>query len=408
MLIKALIYRLKRPYHFFKTGLHRGWRTQRRLGYPARKLKILTITGTDGKTTSSTLLYHVLKAAGYKVALLSTVAAYINDQTIDTGFHVTSPDPGQLHQLFAQMVEEGIEYVVLEVTSHGVYQFRTWGVHPKIAGLTNISPEHLDYHLSYRHYIEAKCLNLTSAQIAVINEDDQSAPMVKRILRAQQQRFLTYSSDDRLYYQVKNTIAKAFPEEYNQANARLVYKMAQLIGVSNQDFIAGIKAFPGIPGRMEFIADKPFKVVVDFAHTPQGLEAALKSLRPLIKKKTGRLIAVYGSAGLRDRAKRPVMGRIGTELADLVVLTAEDPRTENPWAIIRQMKEQLTDHHHKITSIVDRESAIRFALKELARPGDVVGIFGKGHEQSMCYGTTEHPWDDVKIAKKILKERSKK
>lgn len=393
MLAAHLIYRLKRPYHFIKTGLMRGLRAERQFGFPAKKLTILTITGTDGKTTSSTLLYHVLKKAGKRVALLTTVAAYIDDETIDTGFHVTSPDPAALHALLAKMVNKGITHVVLEVTSHGIYQYRIWGITPTIAGITNINHEHLDYHITYRNYLEAKAELLIKAGTAIINDDDQSAPMLKRYLRSMGKRFSTYSESDHLYYKVKQAIKKHFPEMYNQMNARLVYNIAHRLGVSNNDFISAVASFPGIPGRMEIITTKPFTVIVDFAHTPQALEAALKAIRPQVPKH-GRLIAVYGCAGLRDTAKRPIMGRIGTELADLVVFTAEDPRTEDIWSIIRQMKEQLTAHHDKVISIAHRGEAITYTLSKLAKKNDIVVILGKGHEQSMCYGTTEYPWDD--------------
>jgi UDP-N-acetylmuramoyl-L-alanyl-D-glutamate--2,6-diaminopimelate ligase len=402
MAIAELIYRAKRPYHFLKTGLMRGFRVERQLGYPARKLKILTITGTDGKTTSSTMLYHVLKNAGKKVALLSTVAAYVNEETIDTGFHVTSPDPAQLHTLLAKMVEKDIEYVVLEVTSHGMYQYRIWGIDPLIAGVTNINHEHLDYHVTYKNYLEAKGMLLAKAKTAILNDDDQSAPMLKRYLRSVGQRFSTYSTTDKIYYKVKQAIDATFTENYNRMNARLVYSFCQYLGIQNQDFIAAIKTFPGIPGRMEEVATKPFRVIVDFAHTPQALEAALNTLKKQLPSKKSKLIAVFGCAGLRDTSKRPLMGRIGTELADHVVFTAEDPRTEDVWSIIRQMKEQLTAHHDKITSIANRGEAITFALSQLAQKDDIVVILGKGHEQSMCYGTTEYPWDDRVFAKEVL------
>jgi len=403
MPFNTLIYRLKRPYHFVKTGLIRGYRAERQFRYPAKQLKIITITGTDGKTTSSTLLYHTLKTAGKRVALLSTVAAYIDDETIDTGFHVTSPDPAQLHGILRKMVDRGIEYVVLEVTSHGAYQYRNWGIHPIIAGLTNITHEHLDYHITYKNYLEAKASILTSAELAIINDDDGSAPMLKRHLRTVHQRFDTYSLQDSIYYKVNEAIKTRFVEAYNHSNARLVYAISQQLGVTNADFIKAIRSFAGIPGRMEEIVHTPFRVIVDFAHTPQALQSALQALRQQLPNKQAKLIAVFGCAGLRDTTKRPVMGRIGSELADIAIFTAEDPRTEDVWSIIRQMKEQLTAHHDKIVSIANRGDAIRFALTQVAKKGDIVGIFGKGHEQSMCYGTTEYPWDDRQAVRDIVK-----
>lgn len=404
MTIAALRYQLKRPFHFFKTGLRRGLLGELQFGHPAKKLKIITITGTDGKTTTSTMLYHVLQSAGKKVALLSTVAAYIGDQEIDTGFHVTSPDPWLVQQFLRQVVDAGYEYVVMEVTSHGAYQYRAWGIDPMVAGVTNIDHEHLDYHLNYQNYVEAKALILQKAQKVWINQDDESHYRLKQLLK--KHKTDSYSSSDRLASGVSQAIKDRFPEAYNQMNARLCYRLAQEVGVTSDEFITAIKTFPGVPGRMEWVkTNKKFRVVIDFAHTPQGLESALTALRSELRKqnKPGRLIAVYGAAGLRDPNKRPAMGKIGTTIADLVVLTAEDPRTENVWSIIRQMKENLTENHDKVASIADRKQAIEFALTKLAKPGDIVGIFGKGHEKSMCYGTTEYPWSDRLAVEEILK-----
>lgn len=403
-MLANILYHLKRPFHFVKTGLLGGLVAEVQNGFPAQKLHIIAVTGTDGKTTTSTMLYHILKKAGKKVALLSTVAAYIGEEEIDTGFHVTSPDPKSLHRFLKRLVDDDYEYVVLEVTSHGIYQYRIWGIIPLIAGITNVANEHLDYHVTYQQYLEAKAELLTTASFSVINDDDQSASQLKKILRAAQTPFSTYSREDAISPTTKKAITNRFPEAYNQSNARLALAISQKLQIPEKTFREAIATFPGIPGRMEVVQTKPFKVVVDFAHTPQGLSAALTALRSQLKKqsKKGKLIAVFGAAGLRDRAKRPVMGRIGVELADFVVLTAEDPRTENVWSIIRQMKEQLTTGHDKIASIADRGEALRFALQKLAQPGDMVGIFGKGHEKSMCFGTTEHPWDDRQAARELL------
>ncbi len=403
MFIKQLIYRLKRVYHLLKTGLLRGFPAQIKYSFPANKLKIITITGTDGKTTSSTLLYHVLKTAGKKVALLTTVAAYIGDQEIDTGFHVTSPDPRQVQKFLSEMVDQGIEYLILEVTSHGAYQYRTWGIKPMLAGVTNITHEHLDYHLTYENYVEAKAMLLKKTPTVIYNNDDQSAVFIRKELRDSKTKLYPYSSSDRIYNKVIAAIKTRFPEDYNQMNARLVYALAKKLDIENQDFIKAIKTFPGVPGRMQEIKNnKGFRIFVDFAHTPNALREALTALRKILKtKKRGKLISVYGSAGLRDYTKRPMMGQAGVDLADIVILTAEDPRTENIWSIIRQMKEQLTTGHNKIISIADRKRAIRYAL-DTAQKGDIVGIFGKGHEKSMCYGTTEMPWSDVDVVKELL------
>jgi len=403
-MLPNILYHLKRPFHLVKTGLLKGLPAEIKHGFPAKKLKIIALTGTDGKTTTSTVLYHILKTAGVKVALLSTVAAYINDEEIDTGFHVTSPNPKDLHQILAKMVDQDIEVVVLETTSHGIYQFRTWGIKPMIAGVTNISEEHLDYHVTYDNYVSAKAEILQRANLAIINGDDRSATKLRKKLRSSKTPFEVISSQDRLYSQATSAIRTKFPEDYNRMNARLAYAISQKLSVSNNDFIAGIESFPGIPGRMDEISSKPVRVIVDFAHTSQGLEAALTALRDDMPKKS-KLIAVFGCAGLRDREKRPKMGKAASELADFAVFTAEDPRTENIWTIIDQMKGGVTNNHHKIISIADRLEAIEHAIVDLAKDGDVVGIFGKGHEKSMCFGTTEYEWSDHQVARQALKKR---
>ncbi|MBU2543507.1 UDP-N-acetylmuramoyl-L-alanyl-D-glutamate--2,6-diaminopimelate ligase [Patescibacteria group bacterium] len=399
-----IIYKLKRPYHFIKTGLLRGLAGQIKFKFPAKELKIITITGTDGKTTSATLLYHILKRAGKKVALISTVAAYIGAEEITTGLHVTSPDPFQLYKLLRNMVNKKVEYLVLEVTSHGAYQYRTWGIKPMIAGLTNIASEHLDYHLNEGEYIKAKMLILNKAQKVIINGDDPNLLKIKAALKHQWEQISSYQLQDELPPVVNQAIKKRFLETYNWMNARLVYKIAAELELDDQKIAQAIASFPQVPGRMQEIeTNKLFRVIVDFAHTPQALEAVLSALRLQLKGKGGRLIAVFGSAGLRDYKKRPKMGEIGARLADLVIFTAEDPRTENPWSIIRQLKENLHQDLDKVMSIVDRKQAIEFALNKLAKKGDIIAILGKGHEQSMCYGKIEHPWSDVQVAKEILK-----
>ncbi|HYD35508.1 MAG TPA: UDP-N-acetylmuramoyl-L-alanyl-D-glutamate--2,6-diaminopimelate ligase [Vitreimonas sp.] len=408
-MLKELIYRLKRPYHLVKTGLLTGLPAQIKYKFPAKKLKIITFTGTDGKTTSSTMMYHVLKAAGKKVALLSTVAAYIGDQAIDTGFHVTSPNPADLQRFMRMMVDEGYEYLVLEVTSHGVFQYRTWGVTPYLAGLTNVTHEHLDYHLSYDNYIEAKSLLLRQAEVIVLNADDHSFSKMKRKLKDRARAIVEYSTSIKLPRAITQAITERFSEAYNQMNARLVATSALQLGLKPAAIAEGITQFPGVPGRMQAVSlpkNVGFEVIVDFAHTPNALAGALTALKAKLssRRKAGRLIAIFGCAGLRDRTKRPLMGRAAAEIADLVIFTAEDPRTEDVWAIIQQMKQDLAGTHAKVISIANRQEALVYTLKTLAKPGDIIGIFGKGHEQSMCYGTTEYPWNDVVAVTEIMSQ----
>ncbi|MBD3250780.1 MAG: UDP-N-acetylmuramyl-tripeptide synthetase, partial [Candidatus Pacebacteria bacterium] len=338
--MKILLYHLKRIHHFFKTGLLRGLPAQFKYQFPARKLKIITITGTDGKTTSSTLTYHLLQKAGKKVGLISTVAAYIGDQELDTGLHVTAPSPDKLQKFIRQMVDKGIEYLVLELTSHGVYQYRSWGIKPWIAGLTNVTHEHIDYHQTYELYLEAKAKLLRQAKIVILNLDDQSHPKIRRKLKGDKQEIEAYSLEYQLAQTVKQAVKERFPAQYNQMNARLAIKIAKKVGLSDKQIAHGIKSFKGVPGRMEQVKNKRgFETIVDFAHTPNALYQALSSLRTKMekraKKNQGRVIAVFGCAGLRDYQKRPMMADYAVKLADLAIFTAEDPRTENVETIIR-------------------------------------------------------------------------
>lgn len=411
-MFETFLYQVKKPYHFFKTALFKAVPAQFKNKFPQKELKIIAITGTDGKTTTTTLLYHLLKVAGYQTALISTLAACIGQNEIETGFHVTSPPPDDLYRLMSQMLKEKIEYLILEYTSQGAYQYRLFGIHPLIAGVTNISQDHFDYHLNYQNYLNAKSSVLRKSKIVVLNEDDQSFYRLKRILPSSRHQVLTYSREDELSEALYRELINRFPEEFNQMNARLAIKIAQKIGVDEEQLIAGLKKFPGVSGRMEFLNLKKlsgqkqsFQVVVDFAHTPQGLRESLTALRQKMntEKMPGRLIAIYGCAGLRDREKRPIMGQIGSELADLVIFTAEDPRTENVWNIIRQMKESLENNHHKVISIADRQEAINFTLQKIAKKGDLIALLGKGPEKSMCYGKVEKPWNEIKAVKKALR-----
>jgi len=397
--MEMIQYYLKRLFHFIKTGLLQGLPAQLASNFVNQKLIISVITGTDGKTTTATLLYHLLKTNGIQTGLITTVAAYIGQEEADTGFHVTAPQPKELYQLMQKMVRAGCTHLVLEVTSHGIYQYRNWGITPSYAGLTNISREHFDYHLTYQEYVKAKLSLLKKAKVLYLNQDDQSYSAIRKLFPGIKHK--TYSAEDQLPKLVLLAIKTRFPENYNQMNARLAVQLAQEQGVADQVIAKAIKSFPQIPGRMEAVASKPVRIIVDFAHTPNALRLALTALRKKIPKQTN-LIAVFGCAGLRDQGKRPLMGKIGSELADLAVLTAEDPRTENIWSILLQMKDGIVSSHRKVLSIPDRKAAITFAINKLAKKGDTVAIFGKGHEQSMCYGTTETAWSDVSVVKELL------
>lgn len=400
-----LIYRLKRPYHFLKTGLLEGLPAQVSSQKAVRGLTIIGITGTDGKTTTSTLLYHLLTTAGIKTGLISTVGGYIGTDVIDTGLHVTSPSPRDLYRLLRLMKQKGCTHVVLEVTSHGLYQHRFWGIQPQIAGLTNITHEHLDYHQTWQEYAKAKLLLLKKAARVYLNGDDQSKSFFQHQHWSKKQVVQYYDQHTKLPKEVQKAINARFPEIYNRSNAMLAVLIAQELGLANEQVVKGIGSFVGVPGRMEVVAEKPIKVIVDFAHTPNALESVLTAIRAVLPV-SARLVVVFGCAGLRDRQKRPLMGEIGARLADKAVFTAEDPRTENIWSILREMKGGVTKNHNRIISIADRKEAIRFALRKVARRGDCIVICGKGHERSMCIGDEETPWHDPTQVLDILKEKS--
>ncbi|MEO8581063.1 MAG: Mur ligase family protein [Patescibacteria group bacterium] len=401
-MLKEFIYRVKKLNHLVMTWLLGALPANLYYGFPSHKLKVIMITGTDGKTTSSTLTYKVLSQAGKKVGLVSTVAAYIGDTEIDTGFHVTTPGPWELQKFLAEFVKQKFEYVVIEATSHGIYQFRTWGIKPSIAGLTNITQnEALDYHVSYENYVDAKCQKLKQANSIWINKEDESYKLVTQLLPIKKTH--AYSALKEMSAKAAAAITARFPEPYNHANATLVYKIAETIGISDNDFCLAIQNFQTVTGRMQSVPNKlGLKIIVDFAHTPNALHQALSSLRQTLPANK-KLIAIFGCAGLRDPRKRAPMGKWAAKLADFAIFTAEDPRTENIWSIIRQMKEELKEHHDHIISIPDREQAIQFALKKLAQEGDTIAIFGKGHEHSMAYGSVEYAWNDMNTVQKILK-----
>jgi UDP-N-acetylmuramoyl-L-alanyl-D-glutamate--2,6-diaminopimelate ligase len=386
-------------------------------GYPARNLIVIGVTGTDGKTTTATLIWEILRQAGKKVALITTVGAKIGEQEIDTGFHVTTPESWQLQKLIRKIVNRRFEYLVLETTSNGLAQFRLLGCNFYIGVVTNITDDHLDYHGTWENYALAKAVLLKNAKIAVLDRDDKkSYEFLKKILP--KEKIITYGLNK------SQVTLKVFPfkthliGEYNQLNCLAAIAVTKALGIKKKDILKGIFRFKGVIGRMEVMLDYPFKVVVDFAHTPNALEQVLKTLKRSLPK-NGRLIAVFGCAGDRDKQRRR-MGEISAKLADITIITAEDPRLEgvesisndiSTWAKkggayqIDEGKIFKISHpaKHYFICLPDREEAIKFAIQKLARKSDIIGIFGKGHEKSMCFGVREYPWSDQEVVKKYLK-----
>ncbi|GAB4422618.1 MAG: UDP-N-acetylmuramoyl-L-alanyl-D-glutamate--2,6-diaminopimelate ligase [Anaerolineales bacterium] len=401
--------------------------------WPGRKLTVIGVTGTDGKTTTSNLIYEILRQAGVKAGMISTVNAVIGDEILDTGFHVTTPDAPDVQRYLAQMVAAGLTHVVLETTSHGWAQHRVDACEFDIGVVTNITHEHLDEHGSYENYRAAKARLFSSLEwtkekpqgnprLAVLNRDDQSYAFLKNFIQVNQISYgLGADADVRaadVRYEAGGMQFVAEIREmrvvtrvnlvgdYNISNC-LAALSATVTGLGIEPEIAaqGIANLPGIPGRMEVIdMGQDFTAIVDFAHTPNALKVALETARKMTE---GRVIAVFGSAGLRDKEKRRMMAEISAELADLSVLTAEDPRTESLTGILEEMgagaRSRGGREGESFWRVPDRGEAIRFAL-QLARPGDLVIACGKGHEQSMCFGAREHLWDDRTAMRAALAE----
>ena len=395
-------------------------------GYPARNLVVIGVTGTEGKTTTVNLIHQILVAAGLKAGLISTVNAVIGNQTIDTGFHVTTPEALDLQQYLLLMVEAGITHVVIESTSHGLVQQRVAACEFDMGVVTNITHEHLDFHGNYQSYLDAKSelirLIPDSKQkpahykkLAVLNKDDGSYTKLKQVAEESGVKTTDYGVDHESDFQaekIKHTpkglsftlltkgnkmkLQTALLGDYNVSNSLAAAAVCfEGLGITLGDIRDGIKNLEGIPGRMELLdLGQDFFAVVDFAHSPNALNRALSAARNLTSK---RVITVFGSAGLRDKEKRKLMGQISAELADLTILTAEDPRTESLDDILEEMAEGVVSKGRSegedFWRIPDRGKAIQFAV-QLAEPQDLVLICGKGHEQSMCFGETEYLWDD--------------
>lgn len=401
--------------------------------YPARKLTMIGLTGTDGKTTTCNLLYQILLAAGFKTGMISTVNAVIGNEVLDTGFHVTTPDAPDVQRYLAKMVEAGLTHVILETTSHGWAQYRIDACEFDLGIVTNITHEHLDYHGSYENYRAAKARLFTSLAetrpklcgnicLGILNRDDQSYPYLADVTKVRQScygllpdsdvcaeeivytpggiRFAASGSDFRVA--VCSPLAGAF----NVSNCLAALTAAVVgLGIDPQVAAEGIASLPGVPGRMERIdLGQNFTAIVDFAHTPNALKVALQAVRPMTQ---GKVIAVFGSAGLRDKEKRRMMAEVSADLADVSILTAEDPRTESLDEILAEMAAGAQGkgalEEKTFWRVRDRGAAIRFALK-MVKPGDLVIACGKGHEQSMCFDTTEYPWDDRMAMRAALAE----
>lgn len=376
--------------------------------FPGRKAIVIGITGTDGKTTTVNLIYHILHTAGKRASMVSTVGAIINGKQFPLGFHVTNPASVSL-QKFIRGAVTNIQYptyLVLEVTSHGIDQKRIWGIPFTYTGLTNITHEHLDYHKTYDNYLKTKVSFLKKSRTAVINRDDDSYTQVQKLLIGFKGNIITYGMQQKADITSKEApYTKLLSGTYNQMNGLLAVAVCKQIGLSDKEIENGIRTFVLPQGRGDIIYNKSFTIMIDFAHTPNGFQQLLSTLRPTVK---GRLIHVFGSAGLRDKTKRPKMGNIASEFADILIVTAEDPRNEPIAKITKEILAGISEKRkNKLTilEIPNRQEAVTKAIA-IAKKDDFVVITGKGHEKSINYGKGEEPWSDYDAVKEALQQRS--
>ena len=396
--------KIKNTYHLIQAFIAALY-----FNFPSRQLTVIGITGTDGKTTTVWMIYEILKNSGFKVSQISSLGALVGTSTFDTGFHTTTPSPWQIQKYLRKAVNLGNKYFVLEATSHGLDQNRLAFVKFKVAVITNITHEHLDYHKSQKRYLGAKAKLFRKVNFSILNFDDQSFDFLKSNVDG---KIITYSAKSQADFNSRKLPLKLkIPGDYNLRNALAAAAAVSSLRIEKKKILSVLNNFGGVPGRMDEIdLGQNFQVFIDFAHTPNALKEALRTLKSQIPNSKSKLIAVFGSAGERDKAKRPLMGKIAAGIADVSILTAEDPRRERVEEICNEIvngfasegKEEGKDYH----LIYDREKAIKFAIN-LANENDIVGFFGKAREKSMCFGKKEYPWDEFVAVEKAINERLK-
>ena len=384
------------------------------LGNPAYKLRLVGITGTNGKTTTCFLLKSVLEALGHKTGLVGTVKNIVGDKEYPAT--LTTPDPFELNSLFAQMVEAGCEFCVMEVSSQALAQQRVAGLHYEVAAFTNLTQDHLDYHGTFENYIAAKHKLFENCDKAVVNADDQA---YKAMVEGASCEVITCSAlKDSADYSAKNIehkpggvsyilvgigkierIKMRIPGGFTVYNSMTAAVCAIQLGLPFGDVARALSEASGVPGRIEVVpTDTDYTVIIDYAHSPDGLQNILASLRKIAR---GRIITVFGCGGDRDRTKRPKMGKIAADMSDFVIVTSDNPRTEEPKAIVAEVAEGTKGAKVPVVEIVDRTQAIEFALNE-ADTDDIILLAGKGHETYQIIGTEKIHYDEREVVKNLL------
>lgn len=384
-------------------------------GNPSEKLKLVGVTGTNGKTTIATLLYNMFRKFGHKCGLLSTVCNYIEEEAIPADH--TTPDPIELNELLARMVEAGCEYAFMECSSHAIAQKRIGGL--KFAGgiFTNLTRDHLDYHKTFENYRNAKKAffdGLPKSAFAITNADDKNGLVMTQNTKAVVKTYSTRSAADfkarilechfeGMYLEIDNReVGVQFIGKFNVSNLLAVYGAAVMLGKHPEDILLVMSTLHSVSGRLEPIrSPEGYTAVVDYAHTPDALENVLNAIHEVLNGK-GQVITVCGAGGNRDKGKRPLMAQEAVKQSDKVIFTSDNPRFEEPQDIIDDMLAGLNDHQkRKALTIVDRKEAIRTACM-LAGKGDVVLVAGKGHEDYQEVKGVKHHFDDKEVVKEIM------
>ena len=399
-----------------------------RYGFPGRKLRIIGVTGTNGKTTTSFLIHRLLHESGIKVGLLTTVANGVGDDIVPQSEHVTTAQAGVLQRKLREFARAGVEWVVVETSSHSLAQYRVWGVPYEIAVMTNITLDHLDYHGTFEKYVEAKrrlfkIANKHGLRFGVVNEEDPNSDKFAKTvansttygietgdlsatnveLAADHSSYSATIGDDT--YDIRVNI----PGRFNVSNSLAAIAVGRKLGLSKAEIEKGVAALDGVLGRMNVINEgQKFQVIVDFASTPDAFERFFESIRPLTK---GKLIAVFGSAGRRDESKRAVQGRIAGQSADIVIVTEEDDRDVDGHQIMEEIAVGVRGAGKKddkdLFLILDREEAIGFAMTQATSEDDVVVLLGKGHELTIERADGTYPWNEADVARAALQELHK-
>ena len=395
---------------------------QARYGNPAKNLKVIAVTGTNGKTTTLNYINEILKEAGYKTALFTTAVIELAGQRRINEYNATIPTTDQITRFFRDARAAKVDYVVLEVTSHALDQHKLDGVPIHAAVMTNLTQDHLDYHKTMDNYAAAKAkLFALSPKFIVLNRDDEWFDYYDQFAAGDQK--ITYGAHaeaeakiekTKLYrkgseatvvidHQTKLELATALPGDYNIANMTAAAATAYLLGVSVKDIIEGVANLEGVPGRFERVeTGKDFDVVVDYAHTPDALEKFLQAAKQIAKN---RVILVFGATGDRDRGKRPMMGDIAARLADRIFLTDEESYNEDPASIRAEVMQGIMTAKGagKTAEIADRREAIKKALS-VAKKGDIVLITGMGHEKFRIENGKKIPWNDGDVVRELLEK----